>query len=269
MRVARSGVPVCSLRCTNLPRRTIRREWLTHRLGGALVVNSTGIREELARRAQIAPERVDVVENGVDGMRFRPLDLEERRDARTRFDMRGFTFVVPARIAKQKNQLSVVRAVAALRERRAWPDDARVIFAGRVQSDETYADRVDEAIRAHRVSGVVRRIDAVRDARTLLGSTDAVLLPSEYEGLPNVVLESLACGTPAVVSRASNADGAVIDGENGIVIDDVASAMTRALRTPAHDLAAMGARGRERTLARFGMRRMVDAMCAIYERVLS
>jgi glycosyltransferase involved in cell wall biosynthesis len=271
VRVARVGAVVGSIVCTRLPARTIRRERITHRLGGALVVNSSGIRDELVARARIAQERIDVVENGVDAVRFRPLDEPARRAARERFEMRGITFVLPGRIAEQKNQVAVVNAVALLRARGEWPNDARVILAGRVAPYERYEERVDAAIRERGVGEFVRRIDAVRDAETLLAAADVVLMPSIYEGLPNAVLESLACATPALVSHASNVDSLVADGETGFVLDatdadGVAHAMMRAIRDRTA-LQKMGERGRERTINRFGIARMVDATCAIYERV--
>lgn len=266
VRVARRGIAVGSIRCTQLPRRTIRRERVTHRIGGALVVNSRSIRDELVSRAHIAPDRIDVIENGVDGERFRPLDPITRRVARERFGMRGPTFVCAARIATQKNQLAIVRAVGELVARGEWPAGARVIFAGRPEPDARYADEVARAVRSLDARGAVEVIAPVRDVETLLAAADATLLASRYEGLPNAVLESLACGTPAIVSRAANADGAVRDGETGLVTNDFADALGRALRD-SRALEAMGARARASTLARFAMTRMVDATCALYERV--
>jgi len=266
--LARRGAAIGSLRCTRLPERTIRRERLTHGLGAALIVNSHAIREELAR-ARISG--VEVVENGVDGSRFAPLDLPTRMAERARFGIDGATFVVPARIAYQKNQLAVVRAVAALRSRGTWPRIARVVFAGRVETHSDYARCVDASIRKLNVGDVIRRIEPVRDAEHLLAAADATLLPSHFEGLPNVVLESLACGTPAIVSHAANVDGLVRDGVTGIVTgdthEDVGHGMSRFLAMSMGERAALGLRGRGDVRARFGIARMVDGTCAIYDRI--
>jgi glycosyltransferase involved in cell wall biosynthesis len=269
VKLARHGVAVASLRCTRLPRRTIRRERWTHGLGGALVVNSVGIRDELARRAKI--DHAIVIENGVDTTRFVPLSPKDRDEARSRFGMRGDTIVLPGRISRQKNQLAAIRAVASMRARGAWPDGARLVLAGRVEAHTRYVRLVDAAILLLRVGDVVERIAAVRDAERLVAAADCVLLPSRFEGLPNVVLESLACGTPAIVSPEANAD-AIVDRATGFVLDgsdarDVAVGFARFFATTRAERAAMGVRGRASVLARFDVARMVAATCAVYERV--
>ena len=271
VKMARSGAVVGSLRCTRLPSRTIRRERLTHGLGGALVVNSVGIRDELERRAKIRRDLVDVIENGVDGDRFVPLETRDRDEARARFGMRGTTIVLPGRIAWQKNQLAAIRAVSMLRARGEWPEGARLLLAGRACAPAKYVRLVDLAIRALRVSDVVARIDPVRDAENLLAAADAVLLPSRFEGLPNVVLESLACETPPIVSPEANAD-ALVEDATGVVLRgsgarDVAEGMRRFFATSRAEREAMGARGRASVVERFDVAKMVAATCAVYDRV--
>ncbi|HYJ86794.1 MAG TPA: glycosyltransferase family 4 protein [Pyrinomonadaceae bacterium] len=54
----------------------------------------------------------------------------------------------------------------------------------------------------------------------LYQQSDLFLFPSPYEGLPSVVLESMACGTPPVVMRGSGGtEEALVDGECGWVMD--------------------------------------------------
>jgi glycosyltransferase involved in cell wall biosynthesis len=49
-------------------------------------------------------------------------------------------------------------------------------------------------------------------------AADVFCLASKREGCPNVLLEALACGTPAVTMDVGAAGEAVVDGENGLLV---------------------------------------------------
>ncbi len=283
VRIAGVGKAIGSVRCTHLPSQYIRQEWMTHRLTDGLIVNSAGIRDELVRRARLRPERIDVVENGVDGKRFKPLSRHEREDERQRFGLDGTAIVVPGRISAQKNQIAIVRALAKLRARGALPPDLRVHLAGRQEASTRYGTLLRAAITLHRLGDVVRFLGVVRDVQRLVGAADAVLLPSKYEGLPNAVLEAMATATPVIVSPAANADELVRTppvshpgarrGDEGIALgsDDaeaIADGLELFLATAAADRTKMGQMGRAHTDRRFTVEKMVTRTQAVYDRVL-
>lgn len=61
-----------------------------------------------------------------------------------------------------------------------------------------------------------------------LREADALVLASEYEGLPHVALEALACGTPVIAPRVGGIDEVITDGENGVLYESIGVDTVRA-----------------------------------------
>jgi glycosyltransferase involved in cell wall biosynthesis len=247
---------------------------MTHKMADAIIVNSVGIRDELARRVGVARDRIDVIENGVDLERFVPLDGEARERERRTWDLDGrCALVVPGRVCPQKNQRAVIRALADMLRQNTLPADAKIVFAGR-GSPPVYADALRTYASFVGLGDHVEFIGVVRPIERLVAAADGVLLPSRYEGLPNAVIESMACATPAIVSPRANADGLVEDGREGFVCagtspKDIADALARFFALGPAQRRAMGRKGREHAERRFAVSRMIAHTTSVYERVLA
>jgi glycosyltransferase involved in cell wall biosynthesis len=98
------------------------------------------------------------------------------------------------------------------------------------------------------------------------------VLPSYVEGLPNVVLEAMACGKPVVASEVMGIPEEVSDGVTGLLIQpgDV-SGLTEAIQFLTNNPARareMGMRGRERVAKEFTWERNASEMMSIYQEVI-
>lgn len=101
-----------------------------------------------------------------------------------------------------------------------------------------------------------------------IGAMDVMLLASEVEGLPNVLMEAQALGVPVVTTNAGGSAEAVLDGITGVLaasddVETLANAVVRVLRDD-----AMRARARVGAPAfveqRFGLARMVSETLSAY-----
>ncbi len=194
-------------------------------------------------RAQ-RPDRLDVIYGGVDTARFSPGGGPKRP---------GEVLFV-GRVLPHKGVNYLVEAIEP---------PLRLTVAGR-HSDAGYSRWLRDLANGR----PVRFLDEVTDEQLvdLYRGAMVTVLPSVYrafdgsqtvvpELLGLVVLESLACGTPVIVSEVASLPELVEDGVTGFVVppNDPAAIRSRLEHLRAHpELAArMGAEGRARVLARF------------------
>lgn len=113
------------------------------------------------------------------------------------------SLIFVGRLEAPKDPLLFVEVVRRLRDGE-WPDATATIVG-----DGSVAGRVRRRIEDLRLAGSVRMLGARSGPQVAdeLGSHAVCLVPSHFEGpTPRVVLESLACGTPAVATHASDPD---------------------------------------------------------------
>jgi glycosyltransferase involved in cell wall biosynthesis len=118
-----------------------------------------------------------------------------------------------------------------------------------------------------RFIGIVRH----RDVASVLDATSVVAMPSRFEGLPLVWLESALRARPVVSTAAHGLAELVDDGRTGVVVpvDDptaLADALANLLLDP-DGARVLGSAARELVVERFSMSACVDAYLAIYERI--
>lgn len=158
--------------------------------------------------------------------------------------------VCVGRLCEQKGQLLLVRAVAQLVARGV---PVELVLAG----DGEMRSEIETLIARHQLQDVVRitgwiSSDQVREE--ILASR-ALALPSFAEGLPVVVMESMALRRPVLTTYVAGIPELVHDGENGWLIpagdvDAVAAGLERVLATPLEQVAVMGERAHLRAVER-------------------
>lgn len=167
--------------------------FLYPRANGVLC-NARVVAEALARECGVAPAHIHLIDNPVDIARIRAAAAPAVRAAGT-----GPRFVAAGRLTHQKGFDRLIDLFAT-----ATPDAHLTILGDG-------PDRAALEARAE-ARGVASRISfagfQTRPWPFYAGS-DAFLLPSRWEGMPNAALEALACGTPVIATPESGGIGEV------------------------------------------------------------
>jgi glycosyltransferase involved in cell wall biosynthesis len=111
------------------------------------------------------------------------------------------------------------------------------------------------------------------DAPALIGASDLFVLASLHEGIPVTLLEAMAAGRPAVLTRVGGIPEVVVEGKTAVLVEpqderSLASAILALLRDPVRR-GRMGEAARQHVHQRFGMARMVAAVEEVYRKVMS
>ena len=159
-----------------------------------MVAVSQDIKSKLCELG-LPPAKVHVVYRGINVEQFSPGD---RRAARRRLGLPCDRplLVWVGRMARVKGLDVLVEACAILKARQI---DFHVALVG----DGPLQEGLQAACLARGVQEQVRFVGSVRhhELPDWYRAADLTILPSLSEGVPNVLLESLACGTPFVASR--------------------------------------------------------------------
>lgn len=234
------------------PRRNIR--WAA-RHAAAVITVSQALKDRLSGMG-VDAGKVTVLRNGVDLERFAPCDATPLR---TRLGLAGPVWLTVGHLVELKGVHIAIEALAQIPE-------ATLLVAG-------------EGPDAPRLRGLVQRLglaDRVQflggvahaDLCTYYNAADALIHASSREGMPNVVLESLACGTPVVAAPFDGVTEVVHSPAAGEVADERSAA----------GLAAAWRRLRERSPTRaatraaaeqLGWEPVVQAQVALYAHVLA
>ncbi|MBI4531886.1 MAG: glycosyltransferase, partial [Candidatus Latescibacteria bacterium] len=123
---------------------------------------------------------------------------------------------------------------------------------------------IETIIQKTGLSSVCRLLGHRDDIPDILVSLDLFVLPSLDEGLPNAVLEAMACGKPVIATTVGGTPEAVLDRETGLLVpprcpERLAIAIETLLRDPARSR-AMGQKGRKRMTEMFTVEKMLDGV---------
>lgn len=187
-----------------LPRRMILS---AARRCAAMITVCAALRDELVALGADAA-KTTVLRNGVDLELFSP---EDRTAARAAMGVSRYCLASVGHLVERKGHDVVIAALPGL-------PDVELLIAG-AGPEET---RLRGLASSRGVADRVRFLGSLpqQKLRTLYSAADALVLASSREGWPNVLLESMACGTPVVASTVWGTPEVVAAPEAGVLMPE-------------------------------------------------
>lgn len=230
---------------------------------------SDDLRQWLTSHVGIASAKTELIQNGVDTVRFAPGPAP----AGLPWDGEQGVFVIGTvgRLQEVKDQASLIDAFALLCERRPeLRPRLRLAIVGDGPLRAALSARAADA----GIGDLVWMPGARHDIAELMRGFSLFALSSIAEGTPVTLLEAMACGLPVVASAVGGIPALVQDGVTGTLVlaapqskpDAFAAALECYLDDPV-SLAAQGACARERIERHYSVAAMVGAYMALYDRL--
>jgi glycosyltransferase involved in cell wall biosynthesis len=232
---------------------------LTSRLGTGSVCVSNGVFRYTQEIGRIDPRRLTVIPNGVDPLPFDRAPRADRRALGVPDEATLALFV--GRFDPQKGLPVLIEAAAVVASSRP---DLHIAFVGDgPERDALIALGQSRPALDGRLHWLGRR----DDVPSLLKTADFLVLPSLWEGMPNVVLEAMAARRAVVATAVEGTEDLVVEGRTGWLVPpgDV-SALAAALLAASDNpdrLRHQGEAGRDRVETEFTPERVI----ASYERL--
>jgi glycosyltransferase involved in cell wall biosynthesis len=222
------GVPVfCSARGTDinlypsfkLIRPLIR--WTLRETAGIIAV-SESLKQEIAKLG-IDPEKIRVIGNGVDPDRFEVMD---RREARTKLGLpRDVSLVIAVgTLNEHKNHALLLSSFSQIAQSR--PGMLLVILGEGHLRCQLEAQIKEKNLQDRVLLPGSQSNDVLK---TWFNAADVSCLSSSREGWPNVLMESLACGTPVVATRVGGVPEVIKTKEYGVLVEPEVAAFAQGL----------------------------------------
>ena len=221
---------------------------------------------QLMRAQGAKPEQVSVIPNGVDCQSFAPMDRLEARDRLGLPSDIPFVVSVGERL-ELKGFHILVEAIALLKDRFPSLEAAIVGRPGRFGRDYTTA--IEQEIEKQQLGARVKLVGPRphEELKLWYNAADVFVLLSSREGSPNVLMEALACGTPAVATGVGGITEVFTEPRMGIVISE------RTAVAAADGLAVALSRDWDRQLIRQAMesrswKRTAESVAEVFDRAL-
>jgi glycosyltransferase involved in cell wall biosynthesis len=235
--------------------------FLLQSIHAVVVVLSSRMEDYLIAHGFNLPD-IRLIPNGVDIAHFHPAPTSTSLEDRPQV-------VVCVSILRYEKGIDVLlQAWRLVQEQLARSSQAQLIIVG----DGPLTKQLEHMAKALGIADSVEFAGLQSNIPMQFQRGDLAVLPSRFEGMPNAVLEAMACGLPCVATRVSGSEDIIQHGINGLLVEpqdyeNMAKALLTLLCDPA--LAKKyGHAARIRIEQHYSFQRIMDMYVELYQRLV-
>ena len=232
-----------------------------YRFADAIVPNSNSQGNFIKNNFSFLSKKVYPIINFVDINRFTP--------SKSRPSNEKIRIITVARYTEQKNVLKYLEVVKKVKENGL---NVHFDWYGSKTFNKPYFEQVLSVYQKLNISDYLTLNDPCQTIELEYQKSDVFLLPSLYEGYPNVVVEAMSCGLPVICSNCYENPYIVKEGTNGFLfnperVEDMVSAIEKITILSNEERILMGMNNRKLCLKRNTDEVFVKAYIDLLERI--
>lgn len=242
------------------------RLWLVRKLARKVIFVSPMLQQHLADLLPVAPQRAEVIPNGVDLERFSHHPDNSLREA-LRLPADALLVGAIGNIRTPKDYATFLRAASLLRNQ-----DSRYHFVICGEGGNSLHTSLLVLRGALGLDGCCHFLGLRNDVETVLNNLDVFALSSTTEGFSIACIEAMACGVPVVATRSGGPELIIEDGVSGLLVPvsdaaGLATAIATIANTPTLSRRLIEA-GLQRVKERYALPVMVHTYGQLLQRLI-
>lgn len=221
---------------------------------------SQAIERQVIEHRNVPPKKTCTIHYGVDVERF---STEKEDGLKRELGIKNNKILIGtvARLTEQKGHRYLIAAIPNILK--AYPNVEFVLIG-----DGPLREELSSLVLSLNINSSVHFLGFRDNIPQLLRNLDLFVLPSLYEGLPNVVLEAMASGLPVVATAVDGTPEAIVHGKTGFLVPSCQpDALSDAICTMLNDrekMNLMGRAGRHHVETRFSLNNQVNQFVQLY-----
>ena len=261
-RLARVPVIISSIRVMERRRHHLWIDWLTNRMVDVETCVCEAVRKFTIEKGKIEPRKLVTIPNAIDVQQYElNMDVEQKKRELGLGSSHSILGVV-GRLHKQKGHIYLLKAMRQIIKE--YPGAVLLVMG-----DGPLRMRLRQVCSKLLIHMYVKFLGLRHDIKEITALIDVFILPSLWEGMPNVLLEAMALGRPIVATRVGGVDEMIEDGTSGVLVPPadkkaLAEAVIHLLGRPDKGR-GLGQMARKQVARRFPIEGMVKRTEKLYE----
>jgi len=235
---------------------------LCWRMADKVLCVSEEHKKQLTQKVKFPQSRIISIPNGVDTDRFAPRP-ENKALYRQKYGlpMNCFCIGTVGNLRPVKNQALLIRASQRLIQR---DNNIHLVLTG----DGNLKGQLVQLTEELKIKGHVHFLGAQKEIPEILNALDVFVLSSLNEGMPNAVLEAMACGLPVVGTRVGGIPEVINSDRVGVLVssdnpEELCLVLSR-LKEDKENREQLSRESRKRIVEEYSLRRMIQAYQNLY-----